>query len=144
MGAKLHRPDSETWVIYGDGAFGYSLIEFETFVRLKIPVIAVIGNDACWSQIAREQVKILQDDVGTRLQHSDYHLAAAALGGKGFLIEKPEQIEDVLRQAKQAAAEGHPVLIKGQSRCKNLIRQSPVKMDDYRETLTPTATGFHQ
>ncbi len=50
MGAKLHRPDSETWVIYGDGAFGYSLIEFETFVRLRIPVIAVIGNDACWSQ----------------------------------------------------------------------------------------------
>jgi len=111
MGAKLHRPDSETWVIYGDGAFGYSLIEFETFVRLKIPVIAVIGNDACWSQIAREQVKILQDDVGTRLQHSDYHLAAAALGAKGFLIEKPEQIEDVLREAKQAAGEGHPVLI---------------------------------
>jgi acetolactate synthase-1/2/3 large subunit len=111
MGAKLHRPNSETWVIYGDGAFGYSLIEFETFVRLKIPVIAVIGNDACWSQIAREQVKILQDDVGTRLQHSDYHLAAEALGGKGFLIEKPEQIEDVLLKAKQAAAEGNPVLI---------------------------------
>jgi acetolactate synthase-1/2/3 large subunit len=111
MGAKLHRPDSETWVIYGDGAFGYSLIEFETFVRLKIPVIAVIGNDACWSQIAREQVKILQDDVGTRLQHSDYHLAAEALGAKGFLIERPEQIGDVLLKAKQAAAEGNPVLI---------------------------------
>jgi len=111
MGAKLHRPESEVWVIYGDGAFGYSLIEFETFVRLKIPVIAVIGNDACWSQIAREQVKILQDDVGTRLQHSDYHLAAEALGGKGFLIENPEQIEGVLIKARQAAAQGNPVLI---------------------------------
>ncbi len=111
MGAKLHRPESETWVIYGDGAFGYSLIEFDTFVRLKIPVIAVVGNDACWSQIAREQVKILQDDVGTRLQHSNYHLAAEALGGKGFLIETPQQIRDVLLNAKQAAAEGHPVLI---------------------------------
>jgi thiamine pyrophosphate-dependent acetolactate synthase large subunit-like protein len=111
MGAKLHRPESETWVIYGDGAFGYSLIEFDTFVRLKIPVIAVVGNDACWSQIAREQVKILQDDVGTRLQHSNYHLAAEALGGKGFLIETPQQIRDVLLKAKQAAAEGHPVLI---------------------------------
>jgi acetolactate synthase-like protein len=111
IGAKLYRPESETWVIYGDGAFGYSLIEFDTFVRLKIPVIAVVGNDACWSQIAREQVKILQDDVGTRLQYSDYHLAAAALGGKGFLIEKPEEVADVLSKAKQAAAEGYPVLI---------------------------------
>jgi acetolactate synthase-like protein len=111
MGAKLHRPESETWVIYGDGAFGYSLIEFDTFVRLKIPVIAVVGNDACWSQIAREQVKILQDDVGTRLQYSNYHLAAEALGAKGFLIDSPEQIPDVLVQAKKAAADGHPVLI---------------------------------
>ncbi len=111
MGAKLHRPDSETWVIYGDGAFGYSLIEFESFVRLKIPVIAVIGNDACWSQIAREQVKLLRDDIGTRLQYSDYHLVAAALGAKGFLIDTQEQIRDVLLRAKQAAAAGHPVLI---------------------------------
>ncbi len=111
IGAKLHRPESETWVIYGDGAFGYSLVEFESFVRLKIPIIAVIGNDACWSQIAREQIKLLHDDIGTRLEHSNYHLAAEALGAKGFLIETPEQTRDVLLEAKLAAAEGHPVLV---------------------------------
>jgi acetolactate synthase-1/2/3 large subunit len=111
IGAKLHRPDSETWVIYGDGAFGYSLAEFESFVRLKIPIIAIIGNDACWSQIAREQVKLLHDDIGTRLEHSDYHLAAEALGAKGFLIETPEQTRDVLLKARRAATEGNPVLV---------------------------------
>jgi acetolactate synthase-1/2/3 large subunit len=111
MGAKLIRPDSETWIIYGDGAFGYSLIEFETFARLKIPVIGVVGNDACWSQIAREQVKLLQDDVGTRLQHTDYHIAAEGLGARGLLLDAPEQIENVLQQAKQAAAAGQAVLI---------------------------------
>ncbi|MFQ5983719.1 MAG: thiamine pyrophosphate-dependent enzyme, partial [Woeseiaceae bacterium] len=111
MGAKLTRPKSETWIIYGDGAFGYSLIEFDTFVRLGIPVIAVIGNDARWTQIAREQVKILNDDVGTVLQHSDYHLAAGGLGAKGFLLDKPEEIESVLHEAKRVAAAGRPVLI---------------------------------
>jgi len=111
IGAKLQRPDSETWVIFGDGACGYSLIEFESLVRLKIPVIAVVGNDACWTQIAREQVKLLQDDVGTRLRHSDYHLVAEALGAKGFLVESQAQVKDVLLQARQAAAAGHPVLI---------------------------------
>jgi acetolactate synthase-1/2/3 large subunit len=111
MGAKLHRPNSETWVIYGDGAFGYSLIEFESFVRLKIPVIAVIGNDASWSQIAREQVKLLHDDVGTTLRHSDYHLAAEAFGARGFLLENANDIQGVLQQAKQTAREGRPVLI---------------------------------
>jgi len=111
IGAKLARPQSETWIIYGDGAFGYSLIEFETFARLKIPVIAVIGNDAGWTQIARDQVKILNDDVGTVLQHTNYHLAAEGLGAKGFLLDTADKIEGVLHEAKRAAAAGQPVLI---------------------------------
>ena len=53
--------DSVVWAIFGDGSFGYSLIEFDTFVRHKIPVLAIIGNDASWSQIARDQLKILKD-----------------------------------------------------------------------------------
>jgi acetolactate synthase-1/2/3 large subunit len=111
MGAKLVRPTSETWIIYGDGAFGYSLIEFESFARLGIPVIAVIGNDAGWTQIAREQVKMLNTDVGTVLEHTDYHLAAEGLGARGFLLDTPENIEAVLREAKSVAASGRPVLI---------------------------------
>jgi acetolactate synthase-1/2/3 large subunit len=111
MGAKLTRPQSETWIIFGDGAFGYSLIEFETFARLGIPVIAVIGNDAGWTQIAREQIKMLKDDVGTVLRHSDYHLAAEAFGAKGFLLDTPDKIASVLDEAKRTAASGRPVLI---------------------------------
>jgi acetolactate synthase-1/2/3 large subunit len=111
MGAKLRRPQSETWILYGDGAFGYSLIEFETFARLKIPIIAVIGNDAGWTQIAREQVKILNDDVGTVLRHTDYHLAAEGLGATGFLLDDAKKIESVLAKAKKAAAAGQTVLI---------------------------------
>lgn len=111
IGARRERPDSEVWVLYGDGAFGYSLIEFETFSRLGIPVIAVVGNDACWSQIAREQIKVLKDDVGTRLAHTDYHVAAEALGGKGFLLDDPAKTAEVLAAAKREAANGKAVLI---------------------------------
>jgi len=111
MGAKLNRPDAETWIIFGDGAFGYSLIEFESFVRLGIPVIAVIGNDAGWTQIAREQVKILGDDVGTVLARTDYHLAAEGLGAKGFLLDRHDKTEQVLADAKRIARQGTPVLI---------------------------------
>ena len=66
LGAALARPDSEVWIVFGDGACGYGLVEFDTFVRHRIPVIAVVGNDAGWTQIAREQVKMLHDDVGHR------------------------------------------------------------------------------
>ncbi len=44
LGAKLSRPDAEVWLLYGDGAAGYSLQEFDTFVRHGVPVIAVVGN----------------------------------------------------------------------------------------------------
>jgi len=111
LAAKLLQPESETWLIYGDGAAGFSLLEFDTFVRHKTPVIAVIGNDAGWSQIARDQVEIFGDDVATVLGRSDYHRVAEAFGGKGFLLDKPEDIGRVLRDARQAAAEGYPVLI---------------------------------
>jgi acetolactate synthase-1/2/3 large subunit len=111
LGAKLVRPGSEVWAIYGDGAFGFSLIEFDTFVRHGIGVIAVVGNDAGWTQIAREQVKILGDDVATVLSRSDYHLAAEGLGAAGLLLDSPDRIGPVLQEAKEIAAGGKPVLV---------------------------------
>jgi len=111
LGAKLCRPQSEVWILYGDGSCAYSLAEFDTFVRHKVPVIAVVGNDACWMQIAREQVDVLGDDVGVTLRQTDYHVVAEGYGGRGFLIQKPDEIPEVLQKAKEAAREGHPVLI---------------------------------
>jgi acetolactate synthase-1/2/3 large subunit len=111
MGAKLSRPDSEIWLIYGDGAAGYSLQEFDTYTRLGIPVIAVVGNDAGWTQIARYQVEVLKDDVATVLRHSDYHKVAEGFGGKGLLVKEKDQIGPALRTARDAAGKGIPVLI---------------------------------
>lgn len=47
--------------------FSYSLMEFDTFVRHKLPVIGIIGNDACWTQIAREQVPLFKTAVACDL-----------------------------------------------------------------------------
>jgi len=111
LGAKLCRPEAEVWIIYGDGSAGYSLAEFDTFVRHGLPMIAVVGNDAGWSQIAREQVEIFGDDVATVLAHSDYHRVAEGFGGVGFRLDDPELAGEVLQQARQAAAAGRPALV---------------------------------
>jgi len=111
LGASLCRPDHDIWVIFGDGSVGYALAEFDTFVRHNIPVIAVVGNDAGWTQIAREQVKMLKDDVGTVLERSNYHEVAAALGGQGVLLQYKEQTAESMRQAREAARDGKPVLL---------------------------------
>ena len=111
LGAQLCKPEDDVWLLYGDGAAGYSLQEFDTFVRHRIPVIAVVGNDAAWAQIARDQVKVLEDDVGTTLLPTDYHRVVEGYGGKGFIIQRAEEIEGTLRDAREAARKGQPVLI---------------------------------
>ena len=110
-GAKLCRPDAEVWLIYGDGSAGYTLAEFDTLVRHKLPVIAVVGNDAGWSQIARDQVTYLQDDVATVLAPTAYDQVVAGLGAKGIRIARPEEIVPALEDARRTAAGGRPVLI---------------------------------
>ncbi len=111
LGAKLVHPDADVWILYGDGSVGYSLSEFDTFVRHQIPVIAVVGNDAAWSQIAREQIEMLHDDVGTALTHADYDRVAQGFGAVGLRIADPELIPDLLAQARAAASSGKPVLL---------------------------------
>ena len=111
MGAKLVRPDANVWIIYGDGSVGYTLSEFDTFVRHNVPVIALVGNDAGWTQIAREQVEIFEDLVATELAHTDYHAAAMGFGGSGYKVDDPELVPEVLSQAKEDAANGRTVLI---------------------------------
>jgi thiamine pyrophosphate-dependent acetolactate synthase large subunit-like protein len=111
LGAKLLRPARELWVLFGDGAFGWSMAELDTFVRHGVPVIAVIGNDAGWTQIAREQVEMLHDDVGCVLARSDYHKVCEALGGHGLLVESDADSARVLAEAKQLAHSGKPVVV---------------------------------
>ncbi|MFL6193307.1 MAG: thiamine pyrophosphate-binding protein [Thermoanaerobaculia bacterium] len=111
LGAKLCRPEADVWILYGDGSVAYSLAEFDTFARHGIPVIAVVGNDAGWTQIAREQIEVLKDDVGTVLARTDYHKVAEGYGGRGLLLTRGEDVQSVLREALSLARGGVPVLI---------------------------------
>jgi acetolactate synthase-like protein len=111
LAAKLCRPGADVWIIYGDGSCAYSLAEFDAFARHRLPVIAVVGNDAGWTQIAREQVEVLHDDVGTVLAATAYDEVAAGYGGMGLRLERPDQIAAVLDEALRLARAGTPVLI---------------------------------
>ena len=111
LAAALERPSAETWILFGDGACGWSLSEFDTFVRHSVPVIAVVGNDAGWTQIAREQVKMLGDDVGVTLSRAAYHEVAAAFGAEGILVKSDGEIAAALDRARAAARAGRPALV---------------------------------
>ncbi len=111
LGAALCRPAAEVWILFGDGACGYGLVEFDTFVRHGVPVIAVVGNDAGWTQIAREQVKMLKDDVGTVLARTAYEEVAAGFGAEGILLTKSADVPEALARARATAKAGKPVLV---------------------------------
>ena len=122
VGAASVRPDAEIWLLYGDGSSAYSLAEFDTYVRHGYAPIAVIGTDASWHQIARDQKTILGDLVGTELLRTAYHTVAEGYGGKGILLDDPTKVDAVLDEAKRLSAAGTPV-------CINVI----LKDSDFRE-----------
>ncbi len=111
LGAKLVRPDADVWLLWGDGAAGFSLMETDTFVRHGVPVISVIGNDAGWTQILRDQEPILGDDVACRLAYTDYHEVARAMGGVGLKVSDHAQVEATLDEAVATSRAGKPVLV---------------------------------
>jgi acetolactate synthase-1/2/3 large subunit len=111
LGARLARPDAELFVLYGDGSLGYSLIELDTFARHGLGMVAIVGNDASWAQIAREQVEVFNDAVGTVLAPTDYHRAAEGLGAAGFLAETRDQFASALADARTEARAGRPALV---------------------------------
>ncbi len=111
IGARIAHPDREVWILFGDGAVGWSLSEFDSLVRHGLPVIAVVGNDGGWTQIAREQVKLLGDDVGTVLRRTAYHEVVRGFGAEGILVREESELESALERARAVARAGRPVLV---------------------------------
>ena len=110
MAAKLAKPGSNVIIVYGDGAFGLNGLEYEAFVRQKINVVGVIGNDAAWMQIRRGQVELYGEErsVATKLDFTHYEKVAEAVGAHGEYVEEPGQIRPALERALGC---GKPALV---------------------------------
>jgi acetolactate synthase I/II/III large subunit len=98
IAAKLARPDARVVLLYGDGSFGLHAMEFEAMTRQKIPVLAIVGNDAAWTQIRRGQVEMYGEAraVATGLSHTRYDKVVEACGGRGFWVERIEDLGPAL------------------------------------------------
>ena len=110
LAAALASKDP-VYAIYGDGSFGYSLAELDTFTRHGIAVIIIIGNDACWGQIARAQVEIFDDDVACALTYANYEKASEALGAVGFRVTTEAEMKQALVTAEKLQKAGKSVVI---------------------------------
>jgi thiamine pyrophosphate-dependent acetolactate synthase large subunit-like protein len=111
LAAALVYPDRPVWILYGDGSAGYSLMEFDTFQRHGLGITALIGNDACWTQIARDQVEFLDSDCAVMLETSDYDLIPSAFGAEGEKVETMDAFVKSVQKAKESNRQGKPFLI---------------------------------
>lgn len=101
LAAKLAEPDRTVVLLNGDGTFGLNGMEFDTAVRLNIPVLCVIGNDQAWGMIKHGQEMMYGHDrtCACELGPVRYDKMVEGLGGHGELVEKPEEIRPALERA---------------------------------------------
>ncbi len=111
LGAKLVHPESDVWLLWGDGAAGFSLMELDTFARHGVAVNALIGNDGGWTQIERDQVPMLGDDVACRLTQMDYHVVAEGCGAHGIRVDTLDEVPGALDDALRQSRDGRPALV---------------------------------
>ena len=100
LGTHVARPDSHPWLLMGDGAAGFSLMDVESLVRHRVPVTMVIGNNSGWG-LERHPMRFLYGyDVLADLPPVRYDDVVAALGGAGETVTQASDIGPALDRAR--------------------------------------------
>lgn len=102
LAAKLAHPDRQVLGYFGDGSFGFNGMEFDTFVRHNLPIVAVIANDAAWGMVKHWQRMACGEEkcVGMVLKSRQrYDKMVEALGGHGEYVTRIEEIRPALERA---------------------------------------------
>jgi acetolactate synthase-1/2/3 large subunit len=103
LAAKLAFPDKVVGIVYGDGAFGFNGFEFDTLIRLGLPVMGVIGNDGVWGNIKTFHKMMYPDRVvAADLGRRPYHEIVRGLGGHGELVTDANELRPALERARKS------------------------------------------
>jgi acetolactate synthase-1/2/3 large subunit len=109
LAAKLARPDRQVVLLLGDGAFGFSGLEFDTMARHGVPVVGVMGNNGIWGLEKHPMEFLYGYSVAADLQPGcRYDEVVKAVGGHGELVERPDQLRPALERAFES---GKPALV---------------------------------
>ncbi len=109
IGAKLAHPERQVCLLLGDGAFGFSGMEFDTMARHDLSVVAVMGNNGIWA-LEHHPMKFLYGySLAAELRpETRYDELVSALGCHGELVRSPEELCPAL---ERAFASGKPALV---------------------------------
>jgi acetolactate synthase I/II/III large subunit len=109
LAAKLARPDRQVVLLLGDGAFGFSGMEYDTLARHGVNVVGVMGNNGIWALEKHPMEAIYGYSVAAELRpETRYDRMVEALGGHGALVREPGALRGAL---ETAFAAGRPALV---------------------------------
>jgi acetolactate synthase I/II/III large subunit len=109
IGAKRAHPDRQVVVLLGDGAFGFSGLEFDTMVRHDLPVVGVVGNNGIWALEKHPMEFLYGYSLAADLRPATrYDEVVQALGGHGELVHNPAELRPALERAFES---GKPALV---------------------------------
>jgi acetolactate synthase-1/2/3 large subunit len=103
LAAKIAYPDSRVFMLTGDGAFGFNGMEFDTAVRHKLNIVALLGNDSAWGIDRQIQLGLYGRAVATDLLQTRYDQMVQGLGGYGEFVERPEDLRPAIERALASA-----------------------------------------
>jgi len=110
IGAKLAAPDKFCVNFMGDAAFGMTGLDFETAVRVNLPICTIVLKNSTMSvekaHMAGSHKKYRTRDVG-----GDYADIARALGGWSEVVHDPAEVGPAILRAKRATEDGRPALL---------------------------------
>jgi acetolactate synthase-1/2/3 large subunit len=109
IGAACAQPGRQVCLLLGDGAFGFSGLEFDTMVRHGLPIVGVMGNNGIWALEKHPMEYLYGYSLAADLQpETPYEQVVEALGGHGELVREPEELRPAL---ERAFASGKPALV---------------------------------
>jgi acetolactate synthase-1/2/3 large subunit len=109
IGAKTAHPDRQVVCLLGDGAFGFSGLEFDTMARHNLPVVGIVGNNGIWALEYHPMKFLYGYQVAAELRPATrYDEVVKALGGHGELVHHPAELRPAL---ERAFASGKPALV---------------------------------
>jgi acetolactate synthase-1/2/3 large subunit len=109
LAAKLAYPERQVVLLLGDGAFGFSGLEFDTLARHGVAVVGVMGNNGIWALEKHPMEFLYGYSIAAELRpETRYDEVVAALGGHGELVRRPAELRPALERALHS---GKPALV---------------------------------
>ncbi len=99
IGAKLVHPDRKVLAVAGDGGFMMNSQELETAVRMNLDLVVLILNDSAYGMIKWKQAGMGFTDFGLDYHNPSFVKYAESYGAKGHLVEKPEDLTEMIEAA---------------------------------------------